>query len=190
MQDLCRKLIHLLFGLLIAGMVWAAGKTTATAILAGGLFIGLVMVDLILRGYRLPVFSVLLAHFDRNDRLPGKGALMFAVSALACVILFPVSIAVPAILTLAVLDSVTTMAGQSFGRHRIYNGKSLEGTAAGIIVTTIVLLVFMNPAGALAVAVLAGIIELVSPVDDNLVIPVAVGILLMLMPGVLVGGTV
>jgi len=186
MQEFFRKLIHLVFGLLIAGMVEVAGKTDAAMILAGGLFIGVVMVDLILRGYRLPFFSVLLTHFDRNDCLPGKGALMFAVSALVCVILFPVSVAVPAIVTLAVLDGVTTMAGQSFGRHRIYNGKSFEGTASGITVTTVVLLVFMNPAGALAVAVLAGIIELISPVDDNLIIPVAVGVLLTLMPGVLV----
>jgi len=186
MQEIFRKLIHLIFGLLIAGMVYAAGKTIATAILAGGLFIGLVLVDLILLGYRLPLFSVLITHFDRNDHLPGKGALMFAASTLACVILFPVSIAVPAIVTLAVLDSVTTIVGQSFGRHRIYNGKSFEGTAAGIIVTAIVLLAFMSLTGALAVAVLAGIIELVSPVDDNLVIPVAVSALLALMPGVLI----
>jgi len=186
MQDIVRKLIHLIFGLLIAGMVYAAGKTIATAILAGGLFIGLVLVDLILRGYRLPVFSILLVHFDRNDTIPGKGAMMFGMSALVCVILFPVAIAVPAIVTLAVLDSVTTIAGQALGRHRIYNGKSFEGTAAGIIVTTIVLLVFMSLPGALAVAILAGIIELVSPVDDNLVIPVAVAVLLAIMPGVLV----
>ena len=186
MQELFRKLIHLVFGLLIAGMVWAAGKTNAAAILAGGIFIGLVLVDLILRGHRLWIFSDLIAHFDRNDCLPGKGALMFGVSALACVILFPVSIAVPAIVTLAVLDSVTTIAGQALGRHRIYNGKSFEGTAAGIIVTTIVLLVFMSLPGAVAVAILAGIIELVSPVDDNLVIPVAVAVLLAIMPGVLV----
>ena len=186
MKEHFRKLIHLIFGLLIAGMVYATGKTTATAILAGGLFIGLVLVDLILRGYKIPLFSLLVDHLDRNDRLPGKGALMFAVSALVCVILFPVSIAVPAIVTLAVLDSVTTIIGKSFGRHRIYNGKSWEGTTAGIVVTTIVLLAFMSLTGAVAVAVLAGIIELVSPVDDNLVIPVAVSAFLALVPGVLV----
>jgi hypothetical protein len=54
MQELFRKLIHLVFGLLIAGMVWAAGKTNAAAILAGGIFIGLVLVDLILRGVPAP----------------------------------------------------------------------------------------------------------------------------------------
>jgi hypothetical protein len=75
MQEHVRKLIHLIFGLLIAGMVYATGKTTVTAILAGGLFIGIVRVDLILRGYKIPLFSLLVDHLDRNDRLPGKGLL-------------------------------------------------------------------------------------------------------------------
>jgi len=185
MQELFRKLVHLIFGLLIAGMVLVAGQTVATAILTGGLLIGIVLVDLILRGYRLPLFSHLLAHFDRGDRLPGKGALTFAVSALACVVLFPLAISVPAIVTLAVLDSVTTIVGLRFGRHRIYNGKSWEGTLAGIAATAVILLHFVSPAGAAAVAILAGVIELVSPVDDNLVIPVAVSLLLALVPSLI-----
>jgi len=185
MQELFRKLVHLVFGLSIAGMVLAAGQAAAAAILAGGVFIGLLLVDLILRGHRLPLFSVLVDNFDRNDRLPGRGALYFGISALVCVILFPVTISVPAIVTLAVLDSVTTIVGRRFGRTRIYNGKSWEGTLAGIVVTTLVLLIFLSPAGAVAVAVLAGIIELVSPIDDNLSIPVAVSVLLALVPALL-----
>ena len=128
MQDLSRKLVHLVFGLLIARMVFSAGQAAAIAILAGGLLIGVVLVDLILRGYQLPVFSALVKNLDRNDCLPGRGALTFAVSALTCVVLFPVTISVPAIVTLAVLDSVTTIVGQRYGRTRIYNGKSWEGT--------------------------------------------------------------
>ena len=38
MKENFRKLIDLIFGLLIARMVYVAGKTTATAILAGGAF--------------------------------------------------------------------------------------------------------------------------------------------------------
>ena len=182
MFELFRKLVHLVFGLAIAGMVLALGQTAAIAVLAGGLFIGVVLVDLILRGYRVPVFSVLVQSLDRSDRLPGRGALYFAVSALACVILFPVAISVPALVTLAVLDGVTTIVGRRFGRTRIYNGKSWEGTIAGIAVTIVVLLPFLTSTGAVAVAVLAGIIELISPVDDNLVIPVAVCVLLQLVP--------
>ena len=185
MQELFRKLVHLVFGLAIACVVLVVGQATAAVILATGVFIGLVLVDLILRGRQIPLFSLLVKHFDRNDRLPGRGALYFGVSALVCVLLFPLSISVPAIVTLAVLDSVTTIVGKRFGKTRIYNGKSWEGTLAGIVVTTLVLLLFLSPAGAIAVAVLAGFIELISPVDDNLSIPVAVSVLLALVPALL-----
>jgi len=183
MKELIRQLVHLLFGLAVAGMVLLAGQPAAAAILAGGLFIGIVMVDLILRGHRLPLFFWLVKEFDRSDRIPGRGALYFAVSALACVILFPVTIAVPALVTLAVLDSVTTIVGVRFGRHRIYNGKSWEGTLAGIVITVLALLPFLALPGAVAIAIVAGVIELLSPVDDNLVIPVAVCVVLALVPG-------
>jgi len=185
MKELIRQLVHLIFGLAVAGMVLVLGQAVSTAILAGGLFIGIVMVDLILRGCRLPLFSRLVKEFDRSDSIPGRGALYFAVSALACVILFPVTISVPALVTLAVLDSVTTIVGVRFGRTRIYNGKSWEGTLAGIIVTILVLLPFLTLPGAVVVAIVAGVIELLSPVDDNLVIPVAVCVVLAFVPGFL-----
>ena len=44
------------------------------------------------------------------------------------------------------------------------------------------LLSFLSLSGALAASVVAGIIELFSPVDDNLVIPVGVCLLLTLGP--------
>jgi len=182
MKEIVRKLIHLFFGLGIAGMVKCLDQPTATAILAGGLFIGIILVDLILRGYRIPGFSSLVEYGDRCDPLPGKGAFFFAVSALVCVILFPTLVVVPALVTLAVLDSVATLVGIRYGRRRIKNGKSWEGTIAGMLVTMIVLLPFLTPLGAVVVAVVSGLVELMTPVDDNLVIPVGVCILLSVFP--------
>jgi dolichol kinase len=86
---------------------------------------------------------------------------------------------------LAVLDGVATIAGIRFGRTRISNGKSVEGTVAGIIVTFLVLLLFISIPGALIVAVIAGIIEMFSPVDDNLVIPVSICLLLTAIPALI-----
>ncbi len=182
MREIVRQLIHLCFGLGIAAMVLFLDHAVVIAALAGGLLIGVILVDLILRGHRIPVISPLVQYGDRCDPLPGKGAFFFAVSALACIILFPVSLVVPALVALAVLDSVTTLAGIRFGRHRISNGKSWEGTLSGIAVTVLALLPFITLPGALAVSVITGIIELLSPVDDNLVIPAGVCIFLALVP--------
>jgi len=185
MQETIRQAIHLVFGLGIAALVYFLDHAIVVAVMAGGLLIGVVLVDLILRGQRIPVISSLVQYGDRSDPLPGKGAFFFAVSALACIVLFSVSVVVPALVALAVLDSVTTLAGLRFGRHRIRNGKSWEGTLAGVAVTTLVLLPFLHPVGALAVSVAAGIIELLSPVDDNLLIPVGICILLALVPSLI-----
>jgi phytol kinase len=182
MREIVRQLIHLCFGLGIGALVFFVDHTVVLAVMAGGLLMGVVLVDLILRGYCIPIISPLVQYGDRCDPLPGKGAFFFAVSALACIILFPVSMVVPALVTLSVLDSVTTLVGIRFGRHRISNGKSWEGTLSGIAVTILALLPFISLSGALAVSVIAGIIELFSPVDDNLLIPVGVCILLTLVP--------
>jgi len=185
MREIFRKLVHILFGLAVAGLVIAVDHTIAMAILAIGLLTGVVLIDILLRGYRIPLFSSLVAFADRGDCLPGRGALFFAVSALACVILFPVQVAVPALVTVAVLDGVATLVGVRFGRIRIHNGKSLEGTSAGIIVTALALLPFLTVPGAVVAAVIAGLIELVSPIDDNLVIAPCICLLLELMPALL-----
>jgi phytol kinase len=185
MREIVRQLIHLCFGLAIAALVFFIDHAVVIALLAGGLLIGVVLVDLILRGHYIPVISPLVQYGDRCDPLPGKGAFFFAVSALACIILFPVAIVVPALVALSVLDSITTLAGTQFGRHRIYNGKSWEGTLSGIAVTVLALLPVLTFPGALVAAVVAGIIELFSPVDDNLVIPVGVCLLLTLVPALI-----
>jgi len=185
MRELIRQLIHFCFGLGIAALVSTLDRTVVIAILAGGLLIGVVLVDCILRGYTVPVLSGLVRYGDRCDPLPGKGAFFFAVSALACTILFPTKVVVPALVALALLDSVTTLAGLRYGKHRIFNGKSWEGTLAGIAGTIPALLLFLTVPGALAAAVTAGLIELLSPVDDNLLIPVGVCTLLTFLPGLL-----
>jgi phytol kinase len=185
MHETLRKLIHLVFGLGIAAMVLTVDRTLAIQVLVAGLFIGVILVELILKGYHVPLFSRLVASLDRSDPLPGRGAFYFAVSALACVVLFPAGIAVPALVTVAVLDSVTTLAGRRFGRIRIRNGKSLEGTLAGIAVTAVALLPFLSLPGTLVVAATAGVIELLCPIDDNLVVPVSMCILLSVFPTLL-----
>jgi phytol kinase len=182
MQELARKLIHIIFGLGTAGIVLILDHITATAILAGGLFFGVILIDLILSGYKIPVFSAILNYVDRHDPVPGKGAFYFAVSALTCVILFSAPVVVTALVSWAVLDGVAPIAGIRFGRTRIYKGKSVEGTITGIFVTFLVLLLFISIQGALVVAVIAGIIEMFSPVNDNLVIPVSICIFLTVIP--------
>jgi dolichol kinase len=182
MRETVRQIIHLVFGLCIAGLVAFLDHRSVTVLIAAGLLSGVVLIELILRGYTLPLVSPLVAYVDRSDPLPGKGALCFVVSALACITIFPALLVVPALVTISVLDSMTTLVGTRYGRHRIHNGKSAEGTVGGVVVTAAALLPLLTAAGALVVAAVAGIIELLCPVDDNLVIPVIVCGILSVIP--------
>jgi len=182
MHEIPRKLLHFIVGLGIAWMILFLDHAIVIAILAAGLFLGVLCIDLILSGYTLPGISQILDYVDRHEPLPGKGAFYIVVSALACSILFTAPVVVPAMVSWAVLDGVASIAGMRFGRTFIYKGKSLEGTGVGIFVAFAVLLLIMPGYGALIAAVIAGILELLSPVDDNLVIPAGICILLTFIP--------
>ena len=137
---------------------------------------------LVLTLIALPFFSGMLDAFERDVRIPGFGAICFVVSTVFCLAVFPEHYALVGVVSLAVLDSVSTMAGTAFGRHRIINGKTWEGSLAGLVATAVVLLLFISPLHAVVVAVTAAIAELISPVEDNLVIPPVVCLVLLMLP--------
>ena len=182
MDERARQGTHIIFGIGIAAFILIAGKDRALPVLFASLLLGLILSDAIAKGYRIPLISTLVREMERPGVFPGRGAILFLFSSTLCLFFFPAEVVVPAVLTLAVLDGVSSLAGQQFGRHRIWNGKSWEGTVAGIVVTALVLLPFVPPLQALAVSLVAGLIELVAPVDDNLVIPPVVCLLLTFLP--------
>ena len=78
---------------------------------------------------------------------------------------------------------MATLVGIHVGHHKIWKSKSLEGTLAGMG-TTVVALLVLTPLSvplAFAAAITAGVVELLSPVDDNLTIPLSVCIILTLL---------
>jgi dolichol kinase len=180
MNEYLRKIAHLLIGLLIAGIIWIFPKDLAGIIIGVSLLTGLCLIDLSMKNRRIPGITELLGLLERDTAFPGKGALFFVTGSFITLVLFPSPIAAISVAVLAVLDSCTAIFGTRFGRHRIYNGKTFEGFFAGIAVTAAFLLFAIAPAQALIIALVAGTIELVSPIDDNLVIPPVVAFLLYL----------
>ena len=182
MREFFRKLVHIIFGLGIAALIWFTPENTALPLLMTGTFAGIIFRDALVRGYRIPLISDLIDNLERQNVRPGKGALYFALSSLFCLILFPNGVVVPAIVTLSVLDGVATLVGYYYGRHPVAGKKTAEGSLAGILAAAVILLPFVPLIQAAGVAIIAGLVELFSPVDDNLTIPVFVCVALMLMP--------
>lgn len=181
MREFFRKLVHIIFGLGIAALIWFTPESTALPLLMTGTFAGIMFRDALVRGYRIPLISDLIDNLERENVRPGKGALYFALSSLFCLVLFPKEVVVPAIITLSVLDGAATLVGYYYGRHPVVGNKTAEGSLAGVTAAVFFLLPFVPPFQAVVVSVIAGLTELLSPVDDNLTIPVVVCIALMLL---------
>ena len=181
MREIPRKLVHIIFGLGIAALIQLTPLHIALPVLMTGTFAGIIIRDALVRGFRIPMISVLVEKLERENVRPGQGALSFAMSSLFCLVLFEKEVVVPAVVILSLLDGVATLAGYYFGNHPVVGKKTAEGTIAGIGVTFFALLPLLPPVQAAVSVLLAGITELLSPVDDNLTIPVIVCVALTLM---------
>ncbi|MEM2124384.1 MAG: hypothetical protein QXL43_03515 [Methanolinea sp.] len=182
MNEQARKIVHLSFGAAISAAILLLPAGQAEMILAAGLVAGLALAELVRAGYRVPLVSSLVDRLEREGEFPGKGAAYFVASALACTVFFPPAVAAAGVLSLSVLDAVSALAGRAFGRVRIWGAKTLEGSLAGIAANTAVLSLIIGPGTAFLVSVVAGTVELLAPVDDNLLVPPAACTCLSLLP--------
>ena len=90
-----------------------------------------------------------------------------------------------AALVLAFGDAASTMAGKAFGKHKIFfnHKKSLEGTSVGFLAAFLALRFLGIGSTTAAVLAAAGMLVEALPtrINDNLTIPVVVGILASLL---------
>ena len=127
-----------------------------------------------------------------HERGPGSrslnGASYVLLSACICILLFPQVIAITAFSILIVSDTVAALIGRRFGKKR-FLGKSREGATAFLVSAILVVLlapkVSYSPAEYLIGTAGAGIGTIVESlpiaIDDNLSIPVCIGVVMWLL---------
>ncbi|MGB2868834.1 MAG: diacylglycerol/polyprenol kinase family protein [Bacteroidota bacterium] len=114
-----------------------------------------------------------------------NGATNVLISACLCVLLFPKIITVTAFAILIISDSTSALIGRRFGKHRFFD-KSLEGSIAFFISAIVVVLlapkVTSHPLeyviGVVAAAFGAVVESLSIKIDDNISIPLVVGLVM------------
>lgn len=190
-QEILRKAIHLI-SLNIPIIYIFVSRNTALLILFPMAFTA-VLIDILskydnfVRKFLYLYFSQMLRSHEKN-RNPFilNGASWVLIAAFTTVLLFPKVIAIISFMILIISDIAAALIGRRFGKHKILD-KSLEGTSAfiisGWIVVWIIGIIFQADlwfyiAGYTG-ALVGGIIELLSSklnIDDNLSIPISVGI--------------
>jgi dolichol kinase len=177
--ELVRKSLHVLIAFAPALTLW--NYTGTLILIASGIVAYVCFETLRHKGIQIPVVSF-LTDFASRRRDRGRfvlGPVTLGAGALLSLMVFPPAAAAVAVYTLAIGDSVSSLAGKFFGRLRpaFLCGKSVEGSLACFSA------VFLcswpasgSPSTALAVAAAATVAEALPLKDwDNIVIPLAAG---------------
>jgi dolichol kinase len=126
---------------------------------------------------------LLRKHETDSSKKRLNGASNVLISALFSVLIFPKVIAINAIAILIISDTTSALVGRRYGRHR-FLAKSLEGSMAFFLSAVLVVLVAPKIdrllveylIGFTAAAVGTVVEALPTKIDDNLTIPLAVGL--------------
>ncbi len=182
-----RKSVHIISGIIIAYIILSVQRDILIILTFLGLLVTLLIAYWVKKGVKVPVIDQVLQSCEREDammKLPGKGVLMFTLSLLILLLVVQDTVIVAAaVLTLALGDGFATIVGIRWGRHTLIGKKSVEGSLAFFFASLIGLLLLLKPEYAILAALSGMLIELIPQeiVDDNITIPIGVGLILMMV---------
>ena len=138
------------------------------------------------RGVNVPVISAVTWNAANKTELYefATAPIYFALGIAVSLLVFPVPVCYVAVTVLTLGDGCAHILGRKFRRTSLpYNrGKSVEGTVFGFLFAFLGARLFVGPVGALVGAGVGMLVEgLPSPVNDNLSIPLVVGLAVLLV---------
>ncbi len=177
MRETLRQAFHVVYGLLLAGLLVSLGSLLTAGIISILLALGFLLQRVAAKNRHL--IAILKVFGRPEEKTPGEGAVLFTLGCGLAVIFFPKWVALASILVLTLADAASTLFGRLHGSHKI-SGKSLEGALAFLVVAVLTLM-GLGLAALLAAgtALIATIVEAVVPLDDNVTVPLVVGLLLL-----------
>lgn len=191
-SEIPRTIFHVLGGVLLIVVAHLA-PPPLNLVFLGATFIGALSVDLL--RLRVPAVGELMTRFfgvfmRSSERTKVTGAPAFMGGVFLAYLLFPAAVALPAVVPLVVGDRAALLVGKSMGKLPMW-GKTLEGSLACFLTSLLALFVLARQRPELvpfgfhllvgASLVGAAAEALPRPFDDNLTIPLAVGLFLSLV---------
>lgn len=162
--------------LLIPFIVEVTSKSTAVIVLVATIAVYILSEALRLRAKSVPLITRFTLVMSREDESPGLvlAPIYLAIGVVLSLLAFPKNIAYASITIVAVGDPVASYVGRKLGRIHVRQ-KTLEGFAAGWLVSFAAALLWVSPHLALIGSVTGMLFELLGLLDDNLTIPIGAG---------------
>ncbi len=173
-EDL-RQAAHLMVGIVSVLLVQYIGFNSALLFLLAIFIVGLVLSNFKLLGGKVKLVDYLLSLTDRNDPIPGKGAMFFAAGILFLLVFAkPLDFALAMILLHAAGDAFATVIGLRFKQPLPWNNKkSWFGFTSFIVFGAVAAQFFIPLQTAFLYAFFLAIVESLNlSIDDNISVPV------------------
>jgi len=178
-----RQIVHILIGLTTIAFLFLFGRGVAIASIFITILIGLIIINQLYLGRRIPVIEWIINNFERkNVHFPGWGSACYATGVLLlCCFLTDINTIAACILIIALGDGLATIIGK-MGRISIpYNkNKKIEGSVA-LFISSLAGYIYVGPL-IFPAALVATIVEsLPMDIDDNISLPIALIIFFMVV---------
>lgn len=140
-----------------------------------------------LRGINFPVLSTITWRAANKPELYEftTAPIFFALGIVFSLILFPAPAGYASIAILTLGDGFANIFGRKFGgvRFSFNKGKNVEGSIFGFLFASVGAMLFVDPVKAFVGAAVGMLVEcLPLPISDNLAVPLASGLVLMMIP--------
>ncbi len=134
MNEDIRQGIHLLFGLLLVGILVFFGREKLLIFTLFSLIVAVILNLSTIIGFRNKELHKTLSVAQRKTekKSPFVGAMIFLVGVTILTIFFQERQILGGLIVLAVGDSFSTIIGKKFGKTKITDRHTFEGTIAGI----------------------------------------------------------
>lgn len=194
-REIRRKVVHIVAGLLLIVSAFVFEDIDAVFWGAVILLVPFAMFYFLVRSFQHTALGQAahnLIERDAGHHTNGVGGLTFALGVILSYVLFgfnPIIVLV-SIVVLSFGDGFASLVGMKWGKHSFKiegHVKTIEGFIGGVVVSTLVAMVFVDFFYALIVSVLTMLIELVGirirgrEIPDNIYIPVLAGTILYVL---------
>ena len=181
-KEMQRQLFHIAIGLISILIVIYLGRGFLIAGLFFTIIIGTLIINLKTKGIAVPIVDWFEKTFEReNAHFPGWGSFWYAIGVLiAATYLNNIMQIAAVIYILAIGDAASTIVGRKGKLKLPFNkSKTFEGSLA-FFICSLPAYFFIGPL-ALGLAAVTTIAESIPIVDDNVIVPIAAVVFLMVV---------
>ena len=187
-KEFYRKLLHISSCSIALSYLWFFKDRSIMLIIVGTLTIISIVIEL-LRNKNNHIQKIFERHFNfmlRKNEIKGSftGATWLLLGNFLTIFIFPIFVAVPALLYLSIGDAIAALVGKNFRRFTI-GRKSLVGSFFGFL-CGLIFVSLVNKVLPFYVVMFGSIVAMITEIlpitiDDNLTIPLLSGLTIMIL---------